>query len=247
MADNKKYYYLKLKENFFDSDNMVLLESMQDGILYSNILMKMYLKSLKNNGMLILNDAIPYNTQMIATVTRHQVGTVEKALKVFEQLGLIDILDGGAIYMSDIELFVGRSSTEGDRKRAERMKLKRAENLALGQMSDIHPPELEIEKEIYNNICSPEPDERESDFEKIYAIYPKKRGRTKAFANYCSWLKGKTVNGKRRKLTNREMYLAVHAYVEQQKEHETELEYYKNFDTLMGSQLLDYVEVEQNE
>lgn len=247
MADNKKYYYLKLKENFFDSDNMVLLESMQDGILYSNILMKMYLKSLKNNGMLILNDAIPYNTQMIATVTRHQVGTVEKALKVFEQLGLIDILDGGTIYMSDIELFVGRSSTEGDRKRAERMKLKQAENLALGQMSDIHPPELEIEKEIYNNICSPEPDERESDFEKIYAIYPKKRGRTKAFVNYCSWLKGRSVNGKRRKLTNREMYLAVHAYVEQQKEHETELEYYKNFDTLMGSQLLDYVEVEQNE
>lgn len=31
MADNKKYYYLKLKENFFDSDSMVLLESMQDG------------------------------------------------------------------------------------------------------------------------------------------------------------------------------------------------------------------------
>ena len=80
MADNKKYYYLKLKENFFDSDSMVLLESMQDGILYSNILMKMYLKSLKNNGKLVLNDAIPYNTQMIATVTRHQVGTVEKQL-----------------------------------------------------------------------------------------------------------------------------------------------------------------------
>ena len=148
MADNKKYYYLKLKENFFDSDSMVLLESMQDGILYSNILMKMYLKSLKNNGKLVLNDAIPYNTQMIATVTRHQVGTVEKAIEVFEQLGLIDILDGGTIYMSDIELFVGKSSTEGDRKRAERMKLKHAENLALGQMSDIHPPEIEIEKEI---------------------------------------------------------------------------------------------------
>lgn len=157
MSDNKKYYYLKLKENFFDSDNMVLLESMQDGILYSNILMKMYLKSLKNNGMLILNDAIPYNTQMIATVTRHQVGTVEKALKVFEQLGLIDILDGGAIYMSDIELFVGKSSTEGDRKRAERMKLKQAENLALGQMSDIHPPELEIEKEIERELKKGQP------------------------------------------------------------------------------------------
>ena len=148
MADNKKYYYLKLKENFFDSDSMVLLESMQDGILYSNILMKMYLKSLKNNGKLVLNDVIPYSTQMIATVTRHQVGTVEKAIEVFKQLGLIDVLDGGTIYMSDIELFVGQSSTEGDRKRAERLRLKQSDNLKIGQMSDIHPPEIEIEKEI---------------------------------------------------------------------------------------------------
>ena len=29
MADNRKYYYLKLKENFFDSDSIVLLEDMQ--------------------------------------------------------------------------------------------------------------------------------------------------------------------------------------------------------------------------
>ena len=48
MSDNRKYYYLKLKENYFDEDAIVLLESMQDGILYSNILLKLYLKSLKN-------------------------------------------------------------------------------------------------------------------------------------------------------------------------------------------------------
>ena len=52
MADNRKYYYLKLKENFFDGDSIVLLESMPDGILFSNILMKLYLKSLKNGGKL---------------------------------------------------------------------------------------------------------------------------------------------------------------------------------------------------
>ena len=150
MADNKKYYYLKLKENFFDSDSMVLLESMQDGILYSNILMKMYLKSLRNNGYLVLNNAIPYNAQMIATVTRHQIGTVEKALEMFKQLGLIDVLDSGTIYMSDIQLFVGKSSTEGDRKREERMKIKAEINPVIGQMSDKHPreKELEIDREI---------------------------------------------------------------------------------------------------
>ena len=43
MSDNRKYYYLKLKENYFDDDSIVLLESMQDGVLYSNILLKLYL------------------------------------------------------------------------------------------------------------------------------------------------------------------------------------------------------------
>ena len=100
---------------------------------------------------------------------------------------------------------------------------------------------------VNNNICSPDPDEREQNFEKIYAIYPKKRGRTRAFSNYCSWLKGRMVSRKRIKLTNREMYLAVSRYVEQQEARGTELDYYKNFDTLMGSQLLDYVEDEEDE
>lgn len=97
------------------------------------------------------------------------------------------------------------------------------------------------------NICSPEPDERESDFEIIYEIYPKKVGRTKAFGNYCLWLRGKVVNGKRRRLTNKQMYLAVRNYVEQQERAGTDYQYYKNFDTLMGKQLLDYVEEEQHE
>ena len=150
MADNRKYYYLKLKENFFDGDAIVLLENMPDGILYSNILLKLYLKSLKSSGKLQLDENIPYTAQMIATLTRHQIGTVERALKIFLQLGLVEQLADGRLYMSDIELLIGQSSTEAERKRAARL-----ENKALlpartngGQMSDICPPEIEIEKEI---------------------------------------------------------------------------------------------------
>ena len=149
MADNRKYYYLKLKENFFDSDSIVLLEDMKDGILYSNILLKLYLKSLKNGGKLQLDEHIPYTAQMIATLTRHQIGTVERALEIFRQLGLVEQLDSGAFYMTDIELMIGQSSTEAERKRAARL-----ENKALlpprtkgGHLSDIRPPEIEIEKE----------------------------------------------------------------------------------------------------
>ena len=95
MADNRKYYYLKLKESYFDDDAIVLLESMPDGILYSNILLKLYLKSLKNGGKLQLDENIPYTAQMIATLTRQQVGTVERALGIFQQLGLVEQLHGG--------------------------------------------------------------------------------------------------------------------------------------------------------
>ena len=57
----------------------------------------------------MFNDLIPYNAQMLATITRHQVGTVEKAIQIFQQLKLIEILDNGAIYMSNIQNFVGKS------------------------------------------------------------------------------------------------------------------------------------------
>ena len=147
MADNRKYYYLKLKENFFDSDSIVLLEDMKDGILYSNILLKLYLKSLKNGGKLQLDENIPYTAQMIATITRQQVGTVERALKIFMKLGLVEPLPSGALYMSNIELLIGQSSTEGERKRRARLALQ--EQKALPQTgADKCPPEIEIEKEI---------------------------------------------------------------------------------------------------
>ena len=149
MADNRKYYYLKLKESYFDDDAIVLLESMPDGILYSNILLKLYLKSLKNGGKLQLDENIPYTAQMIATLTRQQVGTVERALGIFQQLGLVEQLHGGLLYMTDIELMIGQSSTEAERKRAARLA-----NKALppprtngGHLSDIRPPEIEIELE----------------------------------------------------------------------------------------------------
>ena len=100
MSDNRKYYYLKLKENYFDDDSIVLLESMQDGVLYSNILLKLYLKSLKHGGRLQLDENIPYTAQMIATITRQQIGTVERALQIFLKLGLVEVLDSGTFYMS---------------------------------------------------------------------------------------------------------------------------------------------------
>lgn len=156
MADNTNYYYLKLKDDFYNDEAMIILESMPDGYLYSNILMKLYLRSLKNQGRLMFNNLIPYTPDLLAELTRHQVGTVEKALKIFRQLGLIEILDNGAIYMLNIQNYIGKSSTEADRKREYRARIEREKALLIGQnsgqmseqMSGQNSLEIEIEKEI---------------------------------------------------------------------------------------------------
>ena len=119
-----KYYYLKLKENFFDSDEIKILENMENGYLYSNILLKLYLKALKNNGKLIFNDFIPYNVKMLATITGHNIDIVEKAINIFKSMGLIEILDNGTIYMLDIQKMIGSISSEGIRKAEYREKIK---------------------------------------------------------------------------------------------------------------------------
>lgn len=155
MSDNKRYYYLKLKDDFFDSDAMVVLESMQDGYKYSNILLKLYLRSLQKEGKLMFNEHIPYNATILSQVTRHSVGDVERAIKIFKDLGLIEILDNGAIYMLDIQNFIGKSSTEADRIRAYRARINAEKNgLKPPDTEDSYKctykctPEIEIEKEI---------------------------------------------------------------------------------------------------
>lgn len=150
MSDDKKYYYLRLKDNFFDSDELKILESMKDGYLYSNILLKLYLRSLKNDGKLVVNERIPYSADMLASVTGHQVGTIKQALSVFKDLGLIDVLDNGAIYMLDIQNFIGKGSSEADRKREYRQRIETDRTNVqtnLRQISDKSTPEIEIELE----------------------------------------------------------------------------------------------------
>lgn len=182
MRDNQKYYYLRLKESYFEQESIVLLESMQDGILYSNILLKLYLKSLKHGGRLQLDEDTPYTAQMIATITRHQVGTVERALQIFLKLGLIEMLENGVLYMSNIELLIGQSSTEGERKRKARQQA----TLVLpcvdenGQMSkrkaDICPQKRKEPSNVYGRyqnvmMANQELDELKTDYPAEFEDY----------------------------------------------------------------------------
>lgn len=148
MADNKHYYYMRLKDDYFETEQLKLLEAMPDGYLYSNILLKISLLSLRGEGRLMFNNIMPYDAHMISILTGHQLGTVEKALEVFKRLELIDVLDNGAIYVMNIQNYIGKSSSEADRKReyerriaTEKRMIEEVNGEISGDFSEISAPE----------------------------------------------------------------------------------------------------------
>ncbi|UEL47545.1 phage replisome organizer N-terminal domain-containing protein [Terrisporobacter hibernicus] len=98
MNTNDKYY-LKLEEDFFNKEAILILEKRSNGFLYTDILIKLYLKSIKDNGRLFYKNIRPYDTNELAAITRHKEEVVNEALNIFIKLDLIEVSDDGAIVM----------------------------------------------------------------------------------------------------------------------------------------------------
>ena len=155
MSENKKYYWLKLKDNFFDTEENKIIESQPNSEKYQILYLKLCLLSLKNSGGLYFKDHIPYDFKMLSTILRIDIDTVRAGLELFKTLELIEILDSGLMFMSDIESLIGKGSSEADRKIRFRERIKNQKLLeGGGQTSAKRPPEIEIELEIDKKILS---------------------------------------------------------------------------------------------
>lgn len=173
MSDNKKYYYLKLKDNFFESEQIIILESMPNGYIFSNILLKLYLRSLRGNGLLMFSPRIPYSISVLAKILRHDEDIVSEAMNVLIELDLVEIKDNGAIYMTEIQNFIGRSSTEADRQRKYYDKIKNTNAKEINNLDSslkvdekkckISTPEKEKKKEKEKDIEKEKEIEKEQD------------------------------------------------------------------------------------
>ena len=189
MSDNIKYYYLKLKGNFFDSEEMKILESQKNGVIYQNFYLKLCLLSLKSEGRLIFKDYLPYDEPMLSTVLRIDIDTVKTGLEIFIKIGLVEIMDSGLIFMTDIQSLIGSSSSEADRKKAYRERINECKKTNKGQMSGQMSPE--IEKELKKELKIELKKEKEiyeskqikasqmENFETFWSLYDKKVERTK--------------------------------------------------------------------
>jgi hypothetical protein len=84
--------------------------------------------SLKYNGLLLLGDDMPLDIQTIALLTHNTEEFVERTFRKFIALNLMERSENGGYYMTNIQLYIGQSSSEAERKKIARQKLKAGEN-----------------------------------------------------------------------------------------------------------------------
>lgn len=187
--DGTKFYWLQLKEDFFDEDAIDWLEEQQNGKEYSLFYIKLCLKSLKTNGVLIRrvgNMLVPYDHMKIGELTNTNPDTVMVAMNLLMQIGLVEKLENGELYLTQVENMIGSQSKSAFKKQQQRMTKKNVQMIESGQRVDTCPPKIEVEEEV--EIEEEEEIEQEEEaskdakvlsfeetaFNEFWSAYPKK-------------------------------------------------------------------------
>ena len=162
MAENKKFYWLKLKRDFFKRHDIRIIEEMPNGKDYVLFYLKLLLESIDHEGSLRFSDTIPYNEQMLSVVTNTNIDIVRSAMKLFTELNLMEVLDDATIYMAEVNNMIGSESWSAERVRRFRSKQQQALlcNADVTSCNEEKEKEEEKDKDIDKDIEI----ERENDF-----------------------------------------------------------------------------------
>lgn len=151
--DKSKFYWLQLKEDFFDEDAINWLEEQPNGKEYSLFYLKLCLKSLKTNGVLIRkvgNMLIPYDHVKLGELTKTNPDTVVVAMKLLIQIGLVEVLDNGEFFLTQVADMIG-SQSRGAFKKEQQIANRNSTKLLKGgtEVEKIPPKiDIDIEKDI---------------------------------------------------------------------------------------------------
>ena len=144
-----KYYWLKLKEDFFQQEAMEWLEEQKNGKEYSLFYLKLCLKSLKDSGVLVRHvgtKTIPYTAKKLAEITNTTPAIASDALEALKDIGLITEDANGVLFIPSLTEMVGSesSSREAVKKRTQRQRKK-------GQEGDTQGDNLSPQCPRYDN------------------------------------------------------------------------------------------------
>lgn len=125
MADGKKFYWLKLRRDFFKRHDIRIIEEMPNGKDYVLFYLKLLLESIDHEGSLRFSDTIPYNEQMLSVVTNTNIDIVRSAMKLFVDLGMMSICDDQTIYMAEVDKLIGSAVDNDGANRVRRFREKK--------------------------------------------------------------------------------------------------------------------------
>lgn len=147
MEKTKRYYWIKLKTDFFNLAEIDFLLSQKDGCQYIVLYQMLCLQTANNNGELasrVGEMIIPYDPDKIARDTKYfSKDTVIVAMELFIKLNLIYTDDGIYLKIAGFENMVGSETGWAKQKREQREKQK----LLSGQCPLNSLQEIDIEKE----------------------------------------------------------------------------------------------------
>ena len=152
MEITKRYYWIKLKTDFFNLAEIDFLLSQQDGCKYIVLYQMLCLQTANNNGELasrLGEMIIPYDADKIVRDTKYfSRDTVIVAMELFKKLNLIYTDEGNCLKIAGFENMVGSETGWAKQKREQREKQK----LLSGQCPPNSPPEIDKELEIDKDI-----------------------------------------------------------------------------------------------
>ena len=118
----EKYYWLKLKKDFFKRHDIQIVEAMPNGKDYILFYLKLMCESVDHEGRLRFSDEIPYNETMLATITNTNVSIVRDAVKLFTELHMMEIMDDGTFFMSEVDKLIGSAANNDNANRQRRFR-----------------------------------------------------------------------------------------------------------------------------
>ncbi len=191
----KKRYWLKLDKNFFKNSQMKVLRNMPNGKDYIIFYLSLMLESVETVGHLRFTSLVPYNDEMLAAITETNIDIVRSAVKVFCELGLMQIFDDGTIFMPAVPKMTGKECESAERVRRYRNKLKEQGEVKLLQCNnDVTKCNDNKEKEEEKDKQENKQEDKETNihsnneqkqvllehFEKIWKEYPNKKRKSKS-------------------------------------------------------------------
>ena len=142
----KKYYWLKLKNNFFSQPKIKKLRKIAGGDTYTIIYLKMQLYSLEDDGKLYFDGIEENFVEEMALKIDEDPENVGVTIQFLIAQGLMILCDDNEYLMTETQESIGSESDSAQRVRAHRER----KALHCNDTVTLCNTEIEIEKEIEN-------------------------------------------------------------------------------------------------